>query len=218
MNKRSGIESRKKIMSAAGKVFSEYGYRGASMRMIAKESGVSLGGPYLYFRNKEQLYTTLLSGRLDDLARNTSEAVKDIDDPAVALSTFISMRLDYARKHRELILLQGKEHGFDFAIKAKRRFFRQQREVVKSIIRKGIDSGRFRKCDVEEVSKVIVCVLRGFILSIIVEPDVLFSAEECSGLFLKGLLNIETMPHATKTKERFLKRLSGDGRKIIKEQ
>ena len=28
-------------MSAAGKVFSEYGYEGASMRMIAKESGIS---------------------------------------------------------------------------------------------------------------------------------------------------------------------------------
>jgi AcrR family transcriptional regulator len=214
MNKRSGIESRKRIMSAAGKIFSEYGYRGASMRMIAKESGVSLGGPYMYFRNKEQLYTTLLMGRLDDLTRNTQDAVKDIEDPALALATFVSIRLDYARKHRELILLQGKEHGFDFGIKAKRRFFRQQREVVKAIVRKGVESGRFRKCDVEEVSKVIVCVLRGFILSIIVEPDVLFSAEECSKLFLEGLLAGESVSDAVKKpKRRSLKRLSGDGRK-----
>jgi AcrR family transcriptional regulator len=213
MNKRSGIESRKRIMSAAGRVFSEYGYRGASMRMIAKESGVSLGGPYLYFRNKEQLYTTLLMGRLDDLTRNTRDAVKDIEDPALALATFISMRLDYARKHRELILLQGKEHGFDFGIKAKRRFFRQQREVVKSILQKGIASGRFRECDVNEVSKVIVCVLRGFILSIIVEPDVLFSAGECSELFLKGLLAGESGSHAVKPRKRSSKHLSGDGRK-----
>ncbi len=188
MNKRSVNESRKKIVSAARKVFSNYGYKGASMRMIAKESGVSLGGLYIYFRNKEDLYITLLKGRLDDLAQSTSDAVKDIEDPAKALGAFVSMRLDYAKKHRELILLQGKEHGFTFGIKAKRQFFRHQREVVESIIRKGITSGRFRDCHVEEVSKVIVCALRGFILSIIVEPEALFSAEDCSNLVLKGLL------------------------------
>lgn len=205
-------------MTAAGKVFSEYGYRGASMRMIAKESGVSLGSPYLYFRNKEQLYITLLKGRLDDLARNTRDAVKDIEDPALALAAFVSMRLDYARKHRELILLQGKEHGLDFGIKVKRHFFRQQREIVKSIIQKGIASGRFRECDVEEVSKVIVCVLRGFILSIIVEPDVLFSARQCGELFLKGLLTGKHEAYAGKAKKGPSRRLSRDVKKIIKEQ
>ncbi len=188
MNKRSGIESRKKIVCAALKVFSNYGYKGASMRMIARESGVSLGGLYLYFRNKEDLYATLLKGRMDDLAQSTSEAVRDIGDPAKALGEFVSMRLDYAKKHKELILLQGREQGFTFGMKAKRQFFRQQREIVESIIRKGIACGRFRDCDVEEVSKVIVCALRGFIFSIIVEPEALFSAKECSKLFLRGLL------------------------------
>ncbi len=188
MNKRSGIESRKKIMSAARKVFSEYGYKGASMRMIARESGVSLGGLYLYFRNKEDIYTTLLKVRLDDLAQSTSDAVRDVKDPAGALGAFVSVRLNYARKHRELILLQEQEHGFTFGIKAKRQFFRHQREIVKSIIRRGVASGRFKECDVDGISKVIVCALRGFILSIIVEPEALFSAEECSNLLLKGLL------------------------------
>ncbi len=175
-------------MCAARNVFSEYGYKGASMRMIAKKSGVSLGGLYLYFRNKEDLYTTLLKVRLDDLAVSTSGAVKDIRDPALALATFISMRVDYARKHRELILLQGKEHGFTFGLKAKRKFFEQQREVVREIVHRGITSGQFRKCNAEELSRVIVCALRGYILSMIVEPEALFSADECSNLILKGLL------------------------------
>lgn len=38
MNKRSGIESKKRILAAAIKTFSERGYKGTSMRMIG-------GGP-----------------------------------------------------------------------------------------------------------------------------------------------------------------------------
>ena len=175
-------------MSAAVKVFSQYGYRGSSMRLIAKTAGISVGAVYLYFRNKEDLYYTLIKDKLDDLDGRTAEILKDMKDPAEAMKNFIAMRLEHAKKHREHILIQAKEHGFTFGIKIKKEFFRHQREVVEKIVRKGIALRKFRKCDAEEVSKIIICTLRGFILSVIVEPDALFSPEECGSLILKGLL------------------------------
>ena len=187
VNRRSGEESKKKILSAATKVFSNYGYKGASMRMIARAADISIGGLYLYFRNKEDLYATLIKSRLDALAEKTEE-VRDIQDPSEAMRTLITMRLNYARKHRELILVQGSEHGFTFGMEVKRKFFRQQRKIIEDIIRRGVASGKFRKCNAGEVSKIIFCVIRGFILSLVVEPDALFSPEECSNLILKGLL------------------------------
>jgi len=188
MNKRSGKESKKKILHAATKVFSAYGYKGASMRKIAQAADISTGGLYLYFKNKEDLYTTLIRIRLNDLAEETREALGDIDDPAKAIRTFITMRVNYAKKHRELILILGKEQGFTFGIKARKQFFREQRRLVEEIVREGIASGTMRDCKVEEVAKIIICALRGFILSILVEPDALFSPEECSTLVLEGLL------------------------------
>ena len=188
MNKRSGKESKKKILSAATRVFSEYGYKGASMRMIARSADISIGGLYLYFKNKEDLYTTLIRISLNDLAGETREALGDIDDPAEAIRTFITMRVHYAKKHRELILILGKEQGFTFGIKARKQFFKEQRKVIEEIVRKGITSGRIRKCKVEEVAKIIICALRGFILSMLVEQDALFSPEECGTLVLEGLL------------------------------
>jgi len=188
MNKRSGKESKRKILSAATRVFSEYGYKGASMRMIAQAADISTGGLYLYFKNKEDLYTTLIRIRLNDMAEETREALGDIDDPAEAIRTFITLRVHYAKRHRELILILGKEQGFTFGIKARKQFFWEQRRVVEEIVRKGIASGRMRNCKVEEVAKIIICALRGFILSMLVEPDALFSPEECSTLFLEGLL------------------------------
>lgn len=187
MNKRSGEESKKKILKAARRVFSKFGYKGASMRMIAKGADISLGGLYVYFRNKEDLYSTLIVGSLENLLKETKKALRGVTDPAEAIRTFLSMRVQYARKHRELILALGKEQGFSFCIEERKNFFAEQRRIIEEIVRQGIAWGIFRECAAEEVAKTIVCTLRGFILSIIVEPDAMFSPEECSALLLEGL-------------------------------
>ena len=189
MNKRSGTESKKKIINAALRVFTEYGYKGASMRMIAGAAGISVGGLYLYFDNKEGLYHTLIKETLSDFTKKVSEALKDSMTSSEAFNLFIALYLNNAKKHRGLILIQGREHGFSFGVDIKKRFLKLQRGTIEDIIQKGITSGEFRKCNVKEVSKIIFCVLRGFILSLIVEPDALFSPEECSNFLLKGLLN-----------------------------
>ena len=173
------------------KVFSEYSYAKANMRMIAKASNISIGGLYLYFKNKEDLYLTLMKSKMDDFAGQTMESVKDITDPAEAISTFMAMTLNYAKKHKGLILLQGRELGFTFGLEMKRKFFKKQRGLIEHIIRQGIRSGIFRKVNVPETAKVIFSVIRGFVLSIVVEADALFSPVECSKLLLNGLLKKE---------------------------
>jgi AcrR family transcriptional regulator len=188
MNRRSGIESKKRILTAAIKIFSEYGYKGTSMRMIARRAHISVGGLYLYFKSKDDLYLTLIKTRLEDLADKTREALKDVRDPAEAMRTFLTFRLNYAREHRELILALGRDPGFDFGIDVKRKFFRQQREIIEGIVKKGIVSGKFRKFNIKEAAKVIFSLVRGFIASLVIEPDTLFSTEECCDLILKGLL------------------------------
>lgn len=173
------------------RIFSEYGYAKASMRMIAKAAGISIGGIYLYFKNKEELYLTLIKSRMKDFVDKTMESVKGIDDPVNAIRTFIAMSLNYAKKHKELIITQGREHGFACGLKMKREFFKKQRSLVEDIVRRGIQKGLFRKVDVQETAKIIFSVVRGFVLSIVVEPDALFSYEECSNLLLNGLLKKE---------------------------
>jgi AcrR family transcriptional regulator len=60
MNKRSKKDKKENILDKVLKVFSEYGYKGASIRMITYTAQISTGAVYLYFRNKEDLYLTLM--------------------------------------------------------------------------------------------------------------------------------------------------------------
>jgi AcrR family transcriptional regulator len=187
MNKRSGIESKKKILAAAIKVFSSSGYANANMRMIAKASGLSIGSIYLYFKNKEDLFLTLIKSRLDAILDLGKEILDKNDTPENTLRLFISRHLDFTKKHKELLLIQGREHCLTFGIQMKRKFFKIQRKRIEEIIRRGVNAGIFQKCNVKEIARIIHCTLRGFILSMLIDTNALFSPEEFSNIILRGL-------------------------------
>jgi AcrR family transcriptional regulator len=187
MNKRSAGETKNNILEAARAVFAEQGYAQASMRHIARASGISVGGLYLHFRNKEDLYLTFMQDWMKRLNERTREALERIDDPIDAIRTFIAISIDFARTNREIIILQGREMGFTFGIDSKREFFRSRRRLIAEIIGKGIEKGAFRDCDADEAAKVIFNMLRGFIVSMVVDEEALFSAEAYAELVLNGL-------------------------------
>ena len=187
MNKRSAGETKKNILEAARAVFAQQGYAQASMRHIARASGISVGGLYLHFRNKEDLYLTFLQDWMKRLNDRTQESLERIDDPIDAIRAFIVISIDFASLNREIIILQGRELGFTFGIDRKREFFRERRRLIAEIIGKGIEKGAFRDCDADEAAKVIFNMLRGFIVSMVVDEEALFSAEAYAELVLNGL-------------------------------
>ncbi|OQY49803.1 MAG: TetR family transcriptional regulator [Desulfobacteraceae bacterium 4572_89] len=83
-----GIQERKQrekklrrgqIMDAAKKVFSAKGFNRATMEEIASEAELSPGTLYLYFKNKEELHTSLSINILQFLTRELKSFV-DRDD------------------------------------------------------------------------------------------------------------------------------------------
>jgi AcrR family transcriptional regulator len=55
-----GEQTREDILAAAHRLFLESGYHGASMRQIAQEAGIALGGIYNHFESKEEIFVTVL--------------------------------------------------------------------------------------------------------------------------------------------------------------
>lgn len=188
MNKRSGIESKQKIMKAAMDVFSRKGYAKANIREIARIAGISIGGVYLYFRNKEELYRSLINERMLDIGSKTETIAGKTQSASEALSHFLSLHLENALKHKEFILLHIREHGFTFGVQEKKNFFRKQRELVERLIQRGIRTGEFRKCDADDMAKVIMGSLRGVILSMALDDDVHITPQMMNEFIFNGLL------------------------------
>jgi AcrR family transcriptional regulator len=188
MNRRSGIKTKEKILDSAMKVFSQYGYAGSSIRTIAKAAGISIGGVYLYFRNKEELYLDLIKARIQEQTCKTKEVVVSAGSSTGALNAFISLHLEYGVKNRELILIHIREHGFTFGMEIKRRFFRSQIKLLSTILGEGIRDREFRECNIEEAARIIMATLWGVVLSMAIEGDTVVTGKGVQDLILKGLL------------------------------
>ena len=190
MNRRSGIESRKRIIDAAMSVFSGHGYAKANIREIAKTAGISVGGVYLYFRNKEELYKSLIDDRMRDMGSKIEIIAGRAESATEALSDFLKLHLENALEHKEFILLHIREHGFSFGIDKKRAFFKQQTKLIENIIIKGIYSGEFRKCNAKDIAKIIMGSLRGVILSMALDDDVIITPKMLNKFIFNGLLSV----------------------------
>ncbi len=191
MNKRSAEETKQQILIAARKTFTEQGYSQANMRSIAREAGISVGGVYLHFKNKEELYQTLQKEWMDQLNRNTINALRTSQEPAEAIASFITTSIEFVRCNREMINLTGRELRFSYDSELKRGFFRERRRLIAELIDQGIAAGTFRPCDSAEAAKVIFNILRGFVLSMVIDDEALFSPEGCVDLVLNGLIRRE---------------------------
>jgi len=71
----SKLDKRRRISEAARAVFTEFGYKGASMREIAKRAGVATGTLFLYAPDKRNLLLWMVN---DDLDRITASAFADV--------------------------------------------------------------------------------------------------------------------------------------------
>jgi AcrR family transcriptional regulator len=169
-------------------VFAEQGYVRANMRDIARVAGISVGGLYLYFKNKEDLYQTFILDWTNNLNDRTHEALAKLADPVAAIRAFITISIDFARTHREMFILQEREWGFTFGVEQQQDFFSERRKIIANIVRKGMETGLFRPGDADATARVIFNILRGFAVSLVIDEEALFPAEDCVDLVVHGLL------------------------------
>ena len=90
-------ENERKILSAALDVFSDMGFRGASLDDIAAAAGMSKPNMLYYFRGKEEIYLTLLSRLLDDWL-TPLKTLNPAGDPFEEVGAFIRLKLRFPRK------------------------------------------------------------------------------------------------------------------------
>ena len=94
-------EIRSRILAAAAHVYAQYGFRGATTRLIAAEAGVNEVTLFRTFGSKAELLQAML---LSHVAATAVPIIVDDDgNPERALTEWCSTLLDYLRGHAHLI-------------------------------------------------------------------------------------------------------------------
>jgi AcrR family transcriptional regulator len=93
-------EIRQRILAAAARVYSQYGFRGATTRLIAAEAGVNEVTLFRTFGSKAELLQAMLQSHVSATA---VPIIVDTGDPERAITEWCATVLDYLRGHAHLI-------------------------------------------------------------------------------------------------------------------
>jgi AcrR family transcriptional regulator len=111
-------ETRERLTRAAGEVFAARGYRGATMREIARRAGANLAAAHYHFGSKQDLYREVTRERFERLEARLEESGGAIADGIAAsasrdqliaqlrarVRTLLAMLLDPEEQHATLVL------------------------------------------------------------------------------------------------------------------
>jgi AcrR family transcriptional regulator len=94
-------EIRHRILEAAARVYAQYGFRGATTRLIATEAGVNEVTLFRTFGSKALLLQEMMQAQVSATAAPTLGS--DIVDPAAAITAWCATTIQYLRGHAHLI-------------------------------------------------------------------------------------------------------------------
>lgn len=92
-------------LRAAIEVFTEFGYHGATMRMVATAADSSVAGIYHYHRSKQGLLATLTNLTIDDLEWRVAAADSAGDTPATRFALMVEALALFHASRRDLALI-----------------------------------------------------------------------------------------------------------------
>lgn len=147
---------RARILEAAQACLGERGYAGATVTEIARRAGVSNGLLYQFFTNKEALIARVLEEIVRDWVR--AMVPRPGESAAAALEGMFRRSVDFCRSHPLLPALLRGDPDLQLARMgaAGRDRVGPHRELVASILARGIDAGEFRgDLDVAAIADVI---------------------------------------------------------------
>ena len=116
---REKLWQRREMLSAALDLFSTKGFHNVTMREVAKESEFAIGTLYKFFKNKEDLYKSLVFEQADRFHEALTKAIEDADDEIEKLRDYIRAKGEVFSENAAMIRLYFAEtRGASFDIMA----------------------------------------------------------------------------------------------------
>lgn len=162
--------TRDSVLLAAREIFIRDGYEGFSMRRLAAELGCALGTPYVHFKNKEQLFQTLVEQSFQRLYQFLS-GLRDRHqngDPVVLLKkgmyTYIQFGLQNPNDYRFAFLLPSPAADQPYQV-------HPAFEMMRFMVVRCVEEGRFREVDIDTVAQALWAAIHGITSLLIQRPN-----------------------------------------------
>ncbi|KMK77987.1 TetR/AcrR family transcriptional regulator [Alkalihalobacillus pseudalcaliphilus] len=160
---------RKSIMEAATYLFATEGYEGTTIKKVSASAGISFGSVFTYFKDKEELFHTVVVEPLEDFSNQVLEFDEAAEEPLVELEKMIKhhMSIFSGMNHYLQLVVQviGQHERFLDTFESLDQFHNQFRGKVSRLIENGQQKGLLIKQDPLIVATLYTSLLIGMRLN-----------------------------------------------------
>ncbi len=160
------VKNLEKIFRATLNLANQKGFHAMSLRDLCAESGMSMGGLYAYFKNKEELLTLIQAQGRAIVARVMGDQLAGIDDAARALDVAVRSHLYLSEVLQPWFFFSYMETRFFNAEEGKRAIEGEltTEAIFTGILERGIETGVFSIRDPVLVAAAIKALLQDWYL------------------------------------------------------
>jgi AcrR family transcriptional regulator len=164
-------EVRDRIVAAALRVFGEKGYRRSTVQDVVRESGLSVGAIYTYFKSKDELFLAscdLTSGRgLEELATRLTAGRTTIERLTIAVDVYLDSIDEFQGMPGQVTLVQAWAEA-EQEPSVREMLVRRREQLVgagRLLVQEGVNRGELPAwIDVDSLARGYVGLLDGLLL------------------------------------------------------
>lgn len=152
--------ARQRILAAAVQLFAKYGYHAASMRDIARDSGIQAASIYHHYPSKQALLVEIMDTHMRDLNASLQRIVQ-ASTPVVqrlheAIANHIRLHTTYKSEFfiidTEIRALEEEQRGPILALRD------QYERLLQELLREGMEQDVFRQVDIKVASYALIAM------------------------------------------------------------
>ncbi len=134
------------ILRAAAKIFAQSGYFNAKVSDVARSAGVADGTVYLYFKNKDDLLTSIFSWAMGEFLTRARAELAEIAHAKEKLLRFARLHFSLLEQERDIAIVFQIElrQSTKFMEQFSTTYLAEYLQMLREIIEQGQKSGVFR--------------------------------------------------------------------------
>jgi len=156
-------EFRKKVIIAAGQIFSRYGFRKTTMDEIARELKMGKSSIYYYFESKEEIFESVVLYEANILRNELTAAIKSVESPVEKVRNYVFVRMKAFEKlsnYYNAIFDKNLDH-FDFIENIRARYDREELAILRLLLWHGARENVFNVTNSEYTALAVQTTLKG---------------------------------------------------------
>lgn len=151
---------REKILAAAVQLFAQYGYHAATMRDIARISGIQAASIYYHYASKQALLVEIMDTHMRDLIANLQRIMQEATPVEhclhEAIANHIRLHTTYKAEFfiidTEIRALEDEHRGAILALRD------EYETLLQSLLREGMERGIFHQVDIKVASYALIAM------------------------------------------------------------